>query len=114
VGAVTSPAIPSREGRTVRGINLLNALYYSQDVSIPVAFEIVKKPVQFCDVQTRPVKRCSEVTKNEQMRDMMQICLNNPLKFRYILMECWFSSQENLGFILQKKKHFVAALKDNR
>ena len=34
-------------GRSVKGINLLNALYYSQDVSIPVAFEIVKKPFHF-------------------------------------------------------------------
>jgi len=102
------------EGRTVKGINLLNALYYSQDVAIPVAFELVKKPFQFCDVQTRQVKRCSEVTKNEQMRDMMQTCLNNQLKFRYVLMDSWFSSKENFGFILQKMKHFVAALKDNR
>ena len=44
----------------------------------------------------------------------MQTCLNHPLKFRYVLMDSWFSSQENFGFILQKKKHFVAALKDNR
>ncbi len=34
-------------GRSVKGINLLNALYYSQDISIPVAFEIVKKPFHF-------------------------------------------------------------------
>jgi hypothetical protein len=37
-------------GRSVKGINLLNALYYSQDVSIPVALEWVKKPIQFCDI----------------------------------------------------------------
>ena len=74
----------------------------------------MKKPLQFCDVQTRQVKRYSEVSKNEQMRDMMQTCINHPLKFRYVLMDSWFSSKENFGFILQKKKHFVAALKDNR
>jgi hypothetical protein len=40
-------------GRNVRGINLLNALYYSSDVAIPVAFEVVRKPVQFSDISTR-------------------------------------------------------------
>lgn len=40
-------------GRSVRGINLLNALYYSGDVSIPVAFELVRKPLQ----QNQTVKK---------------------------------------------------------
>lgn len=102
------------KGRSVKGINLLNALYHSQDVSIPVAFEIVKKPIQFCDVETRKVKRASEVTKNEQMRAMIHACVNNNLKFKYVLMDSWFSAKENFEFILQKKKHFIAALKDNR
>jgi hypothetical protein len=31
-------------GRNVRGINLLNALYHANGTSIPVAFELVKKP----------------------------------------------------------------------
>nr|WP_218014725.1 hypothetical protein [Candidatus Regiella insecticola] len=70
------------KGRSVKGLNLLNALYHSGGVSIPVAFEIVKKPVQFCDVATRQIKRASEVTKNEQMRAMIQSCVINQLKFR--------------------------------
>jgi hypothetical protein len=101
-------------GRSVRGINLLNALYYSGDVSIPVAFELVRKPLQFCDVKTRQVKRASEVTKNELMRSMIATCVNNTLKFRYVLMDSWFASVENFEFIVKKKKHFIAALKDNR
>ena len=32
-------------GRSVRGINLLNGLYNNGEVSIPVAFEIVHKPI---------------------------------------------------------------------
>lgn len=101
-------------GRSVRGINLLNALYYSGEVSIPVAFEIIRKPVVFSDIATRRQKRSSLVTKNEQMRSMIQVCVNNQLKFKYILMDSWFSSKENFEFILQKKKHFIAPLKDNR
>src|SRR5680860_76625 len=59
------------QGRSVRGINLLNALYHSGEASIPVAFEVIRKPVQFCDLSTRKIKRKSEVTKNALMREMI-------------------------------------------
>lgn len=102
------------EGRAVRGINLLNALYYSGDVSIPVAFEVIRKSIQFSDIKTRKVKRASTVTKNELMREMIRRCIQNQLKFRYILMDSWFAAKENFEFIVKKNKHFVAALKNNR
>jgi hypothetical protein len=102
------------KGRSVKGINLLNALYYNDDVSIPVAFELVKKPLQFCDVETRQIKRASLVTKNEQMRQMIGVCLMNQLSFRYVLLDTWFAAKENFDYIVKKKKHFIAALKDNR
>lgn len=101
-------------GRNVRGINLLNALYHVDGASIPVAFELVKKPLQYCDLQTRQIKRKSEVTKNELMRQMIAACIQNDLKFRFVLMDSWFSSEENFEFITAKGKHFIAALKDNR
>jgi hypothetical protein len=101
-------------GRSVKGINLLNALYHHRDISIPVDFRLVLKPLAFSDIQTRQVKRASEVTKNELMRDMIATCVANQLKFKYVLMDSWFAAKENFDFILKKKKHFVAALKDNR
>jgi hypothetical protein len=101
-------------GKSVRGVNMLNALYYSNEVSIPVAFEIISKPVQFSDIKTRKVKRASEVTKNELMRDMIKVAINNKLKFRYILMDTWFSAKENFEFITKNEKDFIAALKSNR
>jgi uncharacterized pyridoxamine 5'-phosphate oxidase family protein len=101
-------------GRNVKGINLLNALYHSNDISIPVAFELVKKPFQYSDLKTRQVKRKGDITKNEMMRQMIEVCIQNALKFRFILMDSWFSSEENFDFITNKGKHFIAALKDNR
>jgi len=101
-------------GKSVRGINMLNALYYSNDISIPVAFEIIKKPIEFSDLKSKKRKRKSEVTKNELLRDMIQVSINNQLKFKYVLMDTWFSSKENFEFIAKKKKEFVAALKSNR
>lgn len=101
-------------GRNVRGINLLNALYYSGDVAVPVAFEVIRKPVLFCDIKTQQLKRASEVTKNELMREMVTTCVRNQLKFQYVLMDSWFSSVENFEHIVKAKKNFVAALKNNR
>jgi SRSO17 transposase len=80
-------------GRSVRGINLLNALYYCNGTSIPVAFERVKKPVQYSDIATRRLMRKSEKTKNEMMREMIQTCIQNALKFRFVLMDSCFSSK---------------------
>jgi len=101
-------------GKSVRGINMLNALYYSNSVSIPVAFEIIKKPIVFSDIKTKKVKRKSEITKNELMREMIGRAINNQLKFRYVLMDIWFSAQENFEFIVKHKKEFISALKSNR
>ena len=83
-------------------------------MSIPVAFEVVRKPYQFSDVETRKVKRASEFTKNELMRAMIATCVANAIKFRYVLTDSWFAAKENFEFILKKGKHFISALKDNR
>jgi hypothetical protein len=101
-------------GRNVRGINLPNALYHVDEKSIAVAFELVKKPYQYSDMKTLQVKRKGEVTKNEMMRGMIASCLQNALPFRFVLMDGWFSSEENFDFITSKGPYYIAALKDNR
>jgi len=103
------------QNRTVKGINLLNCVYHASDVTIPVAYELIQKPTLFSDVKTRRVKRKSEVTKNELLRQMLRVCQHNQLKYRYVLADSWFSAKENLTFIRHKlDKHFVVALKSNR
>jgi len=52
------------QNRTVKGLNLLNTLYLSGGVSIPVDFRLIRQPLQFCDVATRRLKWASAVTKN--------------------------------------------------
>ena len=82
---------------------------------MPVAYELVRKPIRFCDRQTRRVKRKSEVTKNQLMWQMLRTCQQNRLCYRYALADSWFSAKENLLFIRQDlKKHFIVALKSNR
>ena len=103
------------KGRTVHGFNLLNCLYHVEGVSIPVAFELIKKPVEYCDIKTRKKKRASLVTKNELMREMVEVCVQNKLPFRFVLFDTWFASKENMRFIKETlKKDFICALKTNR
>jgi len=103
------------KNRTVKGVNILNCLYYAQGVSIPVAFEIIRKTIRFCDLKTHKEKRQSEFTKNELMRDMLKTCQRNQLVYKYVLTDNWFASKENMNFIkLDLKKDFIMALKTNR
>lgn len=103
------------KGRAVQGFNLLNCLYHVNGVTIPVAFELIKKPFEYCDLKTRRLKRASLHTKNELMRNMLSVCLKNKLKFRFVLFDTWFSSKENMCYIKKDLlKDFVCALKSNR
>jgi len=102
------------KGRSVKGINLLNGLYHSGDVSVPVAFEIVRKPHLYTNLKDRKVKRASAATKNELMRAMLGTCVANRIKFRYVLMDSWYAAVENFEAIVKHHKHFIAALKSNR
>ena len=103
------------KNRTVKGINLLNALYHAGEASIPVAYEVIKKPYEYCDIKTRKVRRKADVTKNEQFRSMVQVCCQNNLMFRYVLADSWFSSKDNMNFVHKDcDKHFLMAMKSNR
>ena len=65
-------------------------MYYANDVSIPVAFELVTKLEKLDKNGT--LKRKSEKIKNELLRDMFDVNVRNPLKFRYVLMDSGFAS----------------------
>ena len=79
-----------------------------------MTFELVKKSIQYGDLKTKKCKRKSQKTKNEMMREMIDACIGQALKFRFVLIDSWFSSEENFNFITDKGRHFIAALKDNR
>ena len=54
-------------GRTMKGINILNMLYSSDDAKIPVAFELIEKPFVFSDIATKKQKRKSNITVTPQV-----------------------------------------------
>ncbi len=101
--------------RKVKGINLLSALYLSQDVSLPVAFHLIHKTERVTDKKTGKERWQSKLTKNEIARDMIASVRQKQIPFRYVLADTWFSSSENLIYLKQKaRKDFVIPLKSNR
>lgn len=113
-------------GRSVKGINIVTFTYVNQDfalpVKLPIAFEVVKKDSS----QTKTVKKdgkfitqttpCSSISKNELVRQRLH-CLvyQNHVQFGYVAFDTWFSSAENIVFIVNDlKKHVVCAIKANR
>jgi len=103
------------QGRTVKGINLLWALYYSQGTSLPVAFELIQKTVLSTDPKTGRDKWVAPQTKNELARAMIARIQQKQIPFGYVLADLWFSSSENMVFIKHKaRKEFIFPLKSNR
>lgn len=113
----------SKKGRDkmTKGINILNFLYQSSlnqvdYLSIPVAYEIIRKTEEWYDKKSKKVKLRSPVTKNKMVRERLLILhRDNKVKFKYVLWDTWFSSAENFNFVHYKlKKQFIGALKANR
>jgi len=103
------------QGRTVKGINLLSALYLSRDVSLPVAFELIQKTVLTTDPKTGKDKWVCPQSKNEMARQMIGSVVKKQIPLRYVLADIWFSSAENMVFIKKTAhKDFVMPLKSNR
>lgn len=100
--------------RNVKGVNILNALYHNTQGTIPLGCSIIRKDVTCINPKTGKEKRESSVTKNELARDLIGSAINNQIKFKYCLADCWFSSRENMEFVVDKDKHFIFALKSNR
>lgn len=101
------------KGRNVKGFNILNMLYYSSGISIPVSFEVIRKTQIYTDEHGNK-KRKSEETKNILVRKMLLTTIHNQIPFRFVLMDSWFAAKENFEFIEKNGKHFIAALKSNR
>ncbi len=104
----------SRE-RHVKGINFLTAFYSTEEIGLPVGFDLVTKTEFYIDAKTGKQKRRSQLTKNERYRMLLQIVVHNQIKFRYVLSDSWYSSADNMNFIhLDLKKDFVMPVKANR
>lgn len=103
------------KGNVVKGINILSCLVRYDDVSFPVGYEVIRKPILYCDLKTKQVKRRSEVNKNELFRSLISQACHNQVSYKYILADNWFASKDNMEYIHNDiKKHFIIGVKTNR
>ena len=101
--------------RNLKGINFLTALYYNDEVSLPVAFQLIAKTETYVDAKSGQTKRRSPQTKNEYYRTMVTTCVRNHLRFRYVLNDSWYASVDNMKVVKSElERDFIMALKSNR
>jgi hypothetical protein len=102
-------------GKNVKGINLISALYRVGDASLPVAFELITKTEWLFDAKKSKWRRKSPETKNELYRRMLCACAKNQIEFSYVLSDVWYASSENMRHIKEElDKEFIMPLKSNR
>jgi hypothetical protein len=87
------------KGRNVKGINFLTALYQAGTVALPIAFDLVTKPVAYIDEKSGNLKRRSTLTKNERYRMLLRVAVHNQVKFRYVINDSWYASADNMKFV---------------
>lgn len=105
------------QGRMVKGINFLSALYHvpSVDVSLPVAFRVVAKTEQYVDKKDQKTKRRSPISKNEHYQALLRQAKHNQVLFRFVLSDVWYASAENMMFVKHElQRDFINPLKTNR
>ena len=99
---------------SVKGINFLSCLYQTNDLAVPISFDPVRKTEKYLDPKDGKQKRRSLISKNQSARSQIEYAVKNQVKFRFVLFDVWFSSVENMKFILAHGKHFICPLKSNR
>jgi hypothetical protein len=103
------------KGRSVKGINLVNVIYESGGVRLPVNYAVVEKDQRVWDEKKGKEVRKSSTSKNEQVRLMLKACVQNRIKFRTIIADTWYSAAATMTFIAQKlERSFLLPLKSNR
>jgi len=102
-------------GQTIKGINIIRAMYHVQDVSLPVGYHLVTKTEHYTHKKTGKEKRRATVTKNEVYRQLLRQAAQNQIPFRYVLNDVWYASADNMMFVKHDlQREFIMPLKTNR
>lgn len=102
------------QGRRLQGINQLNALYYCQSVSLPVAYEVIHKDQPVVDAKTGKPRYVSRHSKHQLLPQMVGRCLINGLTFEYVPADKWYACSDTFTFLHQQACQFIMPLKANR
>jgi len=101
--------------RSVKGINIVSALYEARGKRAPIGYVVVAKTKKVINVKTGRETRKSPVSKQQHYRDLVMLSVKNEAKFKYVLNDIWFASSENMMFVKKvAKKNFVMPQKANR
>jgi hypothetical protein len=101
------------QGRSVRGVNFLSLLYQNQELSLPIAVELIEKTEPYTDKKTGKTGSRCKLTKNQHMRQMLQVA-QGQAAYRYLLADNWYASAENMQAVLGLKHDFIFALESSR
>jgi len=86
----------------VNGICLVNLLWTDSEKYIPVDYRVYRKPED-------------DKTKNDHCREMLKRAKQRRFSPRYVLMDTWYASVENLKYITRTLGwHTIFDLKSNR
>ena len=102
------------EGRVIKGINTLTALYAAQDARYPVANVVIEKPKIVHNAEKQRFALKALVSKHHHYQSMLRASINNGVSFRYVLNDVWYACAENMTFVVEQGKQFVMPLKSNR
>jgi hypothetical protein len=103
------------QGKSVKGIQILSAVYATTTITVPVAFDTVRKTETVVDQKTGKTRHKSPETKNQKYRNLLRISVNNEIPFHYVLNDVWYSAADNMNFIKNDlKKDFIMPIKSNR
>jgi hypothetical protein len=97
--------------RYVRGVNFVTLFYHLGSVSVPLSVTLVEKTAP---VPGKPGSFCSPVSKNEHLRQMLQVA-HQQVAYKYVLGDSWYASAENMTFIMKTLgRDFVFAVESSR
>jgi hypothetical protein len=86
----------------------------TDDLNVPLAYEIVKKDQVYADKKTGKTKRRSQINKNEMFRNILNTVVTNRVKFKYLVADSRFCNKKNMQQIVEFKRHFIMEIPHNR
>ena len=102
------------KGRTVKGMNIVDAAYITSKARVPLDFVVVKKLEYKVDLQGKPFRPQTQ-TKHEILEDILRFAVQNEVLFRTVLFDVWYGSADNMRLVkLDLNKEFITPLKGNR
>ncbi len=72
----------------VKGINFLSLLYQTNEISIPIGFDLIRKTEKYIDPKDGKEKRRSPISKNELARHQLGYAIKNKIKFGACPIRC--------------------------